>query len=290
MSCTFRRSTPFLPWPRTAPDGTAIGIDLARLHGDIRRLVIAKVSPPDGLSHADFLQEVFLLLATRNHQPSAFDPRKGGFPNYVIRTAQTCREHLYRGIGREMRQAPAPEVIRAIVYAPHDSDDPSEAMADAIASRDDLSDEEQQVLTLRLVERMSWREIATTLMRERNVDPTNGGVIRETNRLSALFRELTARLSATTNLSTDKGIILRGASEGVMHRMPAKGCGGASSSLAVDQKPVRDDRRGGSLAPNPLPVHADARDKNGDGKRGNHRRQTHTRLVRVTRALATLYS
>lgn len=77
-----------LPWPRTAEDGvTPVGIDLSRLHGDVRRLVIAGFAGSAlarGIDPEDLVQEVMFAIHRRNHYAaSAFDPRKASMGRYV---------------------------------------------------------------------------------------------------------------------------------------------------------------------------------------------------------------
>jgi DNA-directed RNA polymerase specialized sigma24 family protein len=88
-----------LPWPRKADDGTPLGIDLGKIRSplqcrpgerprvtayeEMRRIVIAGKFAVRGYEPDEIVQEVALIIARRNHMPSAFDPRKSGFAHYI---------------------------------------------------------------------------------------------------------------------------------------------------------------------------------------------------------------
>lgn len=82
-----------LPWPRSAPDGTPLGVDLAakgKQHAtiacDVRHLVLARlVGQAATLDADDLLQDVYLRIARRNVRPSAFDRRRASLSKYVYR-------------------------------------------------------------------------------------------------------------------------------------------------------------------------------------------------------------
>lgn len=82
-----------LPWPRSAPDGTPLGVDLAAkgkqhptIAGDVRHLVLARlVGQAATLDTDDLLQDVYLRIARRNVRPSAFDRRRASLSKYVYR-------------------------------------------------------------------------------------------------------------------------------------------------------------------------------------------------------------
>jgi hypothetical protein len=76
-----------LGWPRKAEDGhTPLGIDVEAKARDIRRLVQAgygRQAAIAGIDIEDLVQATFEAILRRNRMASAYDPRRGGMPNYV---------------------------------------------------------------------------------------------------------------------------------------------------------------------------------------------------------------
>ncbi|KYG11423.1 hypothetical protein BE21_57575 [Sorangium cellulosum] len=79
-----------LPWPRSADDGTPLGVDLSRLHADVRKIVLKHFKSALAWVEADDLvQEVYLAIARKNTQNCAFDPRKASLGKYVFTVANS---------------------------------------------------------------------------------------------------------------------------------------------------------------------------------------------------------
>ncbi|MGK3961335.1 RNA polymerase sigma factor [Sorangium sp. So ce1667] len=79
-----------LPWPRSADDGTPLGVDLRRLHADVRKIVLKHFKSALAWVEADDLvQEVYLAIARKNTQNCAFDPRKASLGKYVWTVANS---------------------------------------------------------------------------------------------------------------------------------------------------------------------------------------------------------
>lgn len=115
--------TPRLPWPRTADDGTSLGIDVAAKAEDIRRLTIAGYSLAAVESRVgieDLVQTVFEAILRRNHfEASAFDPRRGSFGHYVHRLAGCQLANLVGAARRnQLAEEDAPEVVDAEAFDP----------------------------------------------------------------------------------------------------------------------------------------------------------------------------
>lgn len=70
------------PWPRSAEDGTPLGINVAEKRQDIVKIVYKYFRVP-GVTMDELLQEVFLAILHKNHGNSAHDPRKSSFGHYV---------------------------------------------------------------------------------------------------------------------------------------------------------------------------------------------------------------
>ncbi|HRI35396.1 MAG TPA: hypothetical protein PLD02_16725 [Saprospiraceae bacterium] len=84
------RTTKKLPYPRSDTDGTPLGIDLIPKNLQIiRKTLRAKMRVPHGYTFEDWFQEVLLVLWRRNHQPSAYDPRKANIETYTIIVAKS---------------------------------------------------------------------------------------------------------------------------------------------------------------------------------------------------------
>lgn len=81
-----RDPSPFA-WPRSDADGTPLGIDLAKRAGEVRKLVIAGMKAPPGVELDDLVQDVLFAIHRKNHQASAYDPRRASFGHYVHRVA-----------------------------------------------------------------------------------------------------------------------------------------------------------------------------------------------------------
>lgn len=86
-----------LPWPRSAEDGTPLGVDLSEHWGDLVREVHAvSVLPPCAgtISWDDYEQEVALAVVRRNRTRSAHDPRREGLRHYLRMVARNVASHL----------------------------------------------------------------------------------------------------------------------------------------------------------------------------------------------------
>lgn len=79
------RTTIHLPYPRSDTDGTPLGIDLHKLENInlVKKVLRQKFRTPHGFTFQDWLQEMLLILWRRNHQPSAYDPRKSKLETYI---------------------------------------------------------------------------------------------------------------------------------------------------------------------------------------------------------------
>lgn len=75
-----------LPWPRSAEDGTPIGIDVDAKRNDIIKLTY-KYFRVANVSMDELLQEIFLAILHKNQGNSAHDPRKSSFGHYVCMIA-----------------------------------------------------------------------------------------------------------------------------------------------------------------------------------------------------------
>jgi len=84
-----------LPWPRTDPDGTVIGLDLNKKYVDVQKLLKSKVRPPSKMEYSDWVQEAFLYLLERNYSPYAYDPRRGAWTTYVVVSASYLARKLH---------------------------------------------------------------------------------------------------------------------------------------------------------------------------------------------------
>lgn len=82
-----------LPWPRAADDGTPLGIDLAALHLDVRRIVLSKFHV-EGVDREDLVATVIAAIARRNRLPSAYDPRRASLSKYVYTVAKCQAANL----------------------------------------------------------------------------------------------------------------------------------------------------------------------------------------------------
>ena len=81
-----------LAWPRSADDGTPLGIDIAAKAEDVRRIVLAKFghsATSRGIDPDDLVQTVLLAILRRNRMPCAYDPRRSSFGHYVFRVTRS---------------------------------------------------------------------------------------------------------------------------------------------------------------------------------------------------------
>lgn len=85
------RTTIKLPYPRSDTDGTPLGINLSdpKIIAQVRKTLKIKSRAPHGYTYADWCQEMLLILWRRNHQPSAYDPRKGNLDTYITIVARS---------------------------------------------------------------------------------------------------------------------------------------------------------------------------------------------------------
>lgn len=98
------------PWPRTAEDGTPLGVDVRARHSDISRIVY-KFFRVENLPMEELLQEIFLTICQKNFTRSAHDPRKSSFGHYVYLVANNvCINlvHKHRRYDREVKILDAP--------------------------------------------------------------------------------------------------------------------------------------------------------------------------------------
>lgn len=84
----------WLPWPREADDGTPLGVDLSSAADDVRRIMLKHFRPPAGVEFDDYYQEVCAKIASRNHMPSAHDPRKSSLGHYVYMVANATGANM----------------------------------------------------------------------------------------------------------------------------------------------------------------------------------------------------
>lgn len=90
-----KRPRPNLPWPRSASDGTPLGVDLSKKMLDVKRLALSQVRAPRGVDPEDFVSEVYLAIARKNKLPkSCFDPRRASFSHYVVVVAKSVKANL----------------------------------------------------------------------------------------------------------------------------------------------------------------------------------------------------
>lgn len=75
--------TASLPWPRSAPDGTPLGLDVKAHFADIARVVAKGRFSAPGMGIDDLIAEVCLVVMRRNAMPSAYDPRKASVDTYI---------------------------------------------------------------------------------------------------------------------------------------------------------------------------------------------------------------
>lgn len=127
-----------LPWPRSAEDGTPLGVDLSTAWLDVRRLMRARWKPPAGVSFEDYFQEACCLIARKNRTRSAHDPRKSSLGHYVWmivsnmganmanqerRRAMTVSYESFNEDGRSeswVASVPAPDPDHVLADAFHD--------------------------------------------------------------------------------------------------------------------------------------------------------------------------
>lgn len=85
-----------LPWPRTDPDGTVRGIDVAAKRKDVIKIVY-KYFKVSEVGMDELLQEVFLAIIHKNHGRSAHNPSKSSFGHYVYMVANNvCINLVHR--------------------------------------------------------------------------------------------------------------------------------------------------------------------------------------------------
>lgn len=95
------KTTERLPWPRSAEDGTPLGIDVSAKHLDIIKIVHKWFKVKD-VQMDELLQEVFLAIVHKNRGRSAHDPRKSSFGHYVYMVANNVCINL---VHRKRRQS-----------------------------------------------------------------------------------------------------------------------------------------------------------------------------------------
>lgn len=132
-----------LPWPRSADDGTPLGIDVAAKQMDIVKIVHKYFKVKD-VAMDELLQEVFLAVVHKNRGRSAHDPRKSSFGHYVYMVANNVCINL---VHRKRRQASESESLDA-PHGPEDSRtlietyEPERDVPDALLENmEDLEDE-----------------------------------------------------------------------------------------------------------------------------------------------------
>lgn len=104
-----------LPWPRSAGDGTKLGVDLRLSYRDVRKLtgkflsmnstrrkILQCVGERSGAGRAfypeDFEQDILMTIHRRNHMPSAFDPRRGRLSTYVFQVCHSVMRTKIRNL------------------------------------------------------------------------------------------------------------------------------------------------------------------------------------------------
>jgi len=97
---------PHLPWPRSAEDGTALGVDLSSAASEVREVVLKYFRAPAGHDMEDYFQEVCARIAARNHMPSAHDPRKSSLRHYVYMIANATGANLANSGARRSLEVP----------------------------------------------------------------------------------------------------------------------------------------------------------------------------------------
>jgi hypothetical protein len=85
---------PHLPWPRSAEDGTKLGVDLSAAATEVREVVRKYFRAPPGYEIDDYCQEVCARIAARNHMPSAHDPRKSSLKHYIYMVANATGANM----------------------------------------------------------------------------------------------------------------------------------------------------------------------------------------------------
>lgn len=96
---------PWLPWPRAAEDGTPLGVDLSAAAEDVRRIMLKHFrNTPSGVEFEDYYQEVCTKIASRNHMPSAHDPRKSSLGHYVYMVANATGANMANSESRRPRE------------------------------------------------------------------------------------------------------------------------------------------------------------------------------------------
>lgn len=89
---------PHLPWPRSAEDGTELGVDLSSAEPEVREVVRKYFRPPPGYEFDDYCQEVCARIIARNHMPSAHDPRKSSLRHYIYMVANATGANLANSV------------------------------------------------------------------------------------------------------------------------------------------------------------------------------------------------
>ncbi len=101
-----QQRAPHLPWPRADSDGTPLGVDLRAHAGEVRDVVRKYFRPPAGVEIDDYVQEVFLRVARRNHMPSAHDPRKSSLKHYIYMVANATGADMANEMARRAAERP----------------------------------------------------------------------------------------------------------------------------------------------------------------------------------------
>ncbi len=85
-----------LPWPRSADDGTWLGVDVVAKKPDIIKIVHKYFRVPE-VAMDELLQEVYLAIIHKNRGKSAHDPRKSSFGHYIYMIANNvCINLVHR--------------------------------------------------------------------------------------------------------------------------------------------------------------------------------------------------
>lgn len=112
--------TEWLPWPRSAADGTPLGVDLSSHSVDVRRIMRRHFRPPEGVDFEDYFQEVCAVIARRNHMPSAHDPRKSSLGHYVYMVANAAGADMANSESRRREAVVAQYPVGTGCEAPMD--------------------------------------------------------------------------------------------------------------------------------------------------------------------------
>lgn len=112
-----------LPWPRTADDGTQLGIDLGRPLAAGRPVAALEVQAIvfkflEGqrvpFDRDDLLQEVLIAIHRRNRYPSAYDPRLATLGKYVWLVCRNILGHMLQRAERSEAEVSVEELPDAV--------------------------------------------------------------------------------------------------------------------------------------------------------------------------------